>query len=342
MIILSRNNGSGLATITNSPLLSDSNGITKSIKELPSTSDTIIIVGEGYGEHVNSLTNTHAVFGSSSWTDKVNLSVKKKIELAIELGLKIPEYKIIDKGVDLFLSDNPDWERLSDNVAVRPEHGMTLCAEGFYERGEFSNFFVKIYGKKLLYGEAGPDMGISLFSTFTQPNIITRDIFDKLAGIISEEAREYRGPVTIETVSFPSSESGRYSIYRNIHFGYDPLFEMSKVGLCGPGIITGSVVIPKGYCSGVVLFDPLLSNTYIKGFDNKWTIPIDCVKTTDGIVSSGLIAGLGIGIGENIHSSFENAYEFIRKITSRHLCYRPDGAKMCVSWWKNAKNVGII
>ena len=79
-------------------------------------------------------------------------------------------------------------------------HRASCDVEAFFSEGSFKSFFAKYHGDRILYNNEGPKVGCSTSLVFSQPNTILRKYFDRIAPIISLEAPEYRGPVTIEAL----------------------------------------------------------------------------------------------------------------------------------------------
>lgn len=300
--------------------------------------DTIIVSGTGLGAAADSLSRKNAVYGLSEWADEINQSMAKKIALALSLGMEIPDYKVVGTLQEMDDICANGYYAISSNVALKRTHGLSITVEAFYNYGKFSNYFIRVSGDRLLYGNVGPMVPRALTCTFSMPNAALKPWFEKLASIISEKSHSYKGPVAITGLVFKES-----CIFQNIHFGYEYDYELAKYCLCGPGSITNEAKVPKGYATTIRMYDIREEGLRIRG-SGKYLFPLHCSADTaqQSIVSTGETPLLAVGLGDKIVTAYNNAYEEIKKVKTQELCYRPDGGRYAVEWWKKAKQAGIL
>jgi hypothetical protein len=351
MVVVANNEGKGLAPYLEVPLVHKDDslvGICSPANNIP-IGAPVVFCGNSYGSDAAALSSTNPVYGSSIYTDKINSSLGDRLELALNIGISIPKYKKFDSSEerDLYLYDNPHWEAMYGQYALQREQGVPITVEAFYEHGKFRNYFCKIQGDRLLANNKGAFAPSSCTCTFSQPNVPTRFIFKNLAQHLMTHAPYFKGPVTIETISHENKHW-----YRKLNFGYDFDHEFAKVALCsernsekGRHIVLGEGEIPKGFATTIRMYDVFKQGYYldrVAKIDRRFIVPIDCTIDNDRLKSCGLVPLVCIGLGKTIIESFQNAYEVVRSIGIKDLCYRPDGENYTVDWWKRAKRVGLI
>jgi hypothetical protein len=344
MVVISNNEGRGLGPFLQVPLVWDGKslmGIAEIAKSIQNA-DQLLFCGKGYGAEAEALATSNDVYGASLYADSINDNIGNRMELATELGMSIPEYKRFStpEERDIYIVENEHWEPLSARYAIRKNRGVPITAEAFYEDGKFKNIFCKIQGDRLLYNNNGAYTPSSVTTTFSQPNVIIKKLFYKLADIISIKDRTFKGPVTISTVSTDDQHW-----YRNIHFGYDVDHEYGKIALCGGRIVLGEGDVCKGFATTVRLYDVLKQGLFldkVSEIDRKYIVPVDCTMENGRLKSCGLVPLVCIGLGSTIKKSFENCYAIVRSTGIRDLCYRPDGEAYAFDWWRRAKRVGAI
>ena len=341
MKILTNNDMIGMAQVLDVPAVTSLPHLEGLIEKSGSTfteNDTIIVSGSGLGAAADSLSRKNVVYGLTEWADEINQSIAKKITLAVMLGMEIPDYRIVDTMQEMDDLCANGYYPISKNVAIKRTHGLSITVEAFYNYGKFSNYFIRVSGDRLLYGNVGPMVPNALTCTFSMPNAALKPWFQKLAGIISERSPNYKGPVTITGHVFKDS-----CIYQDIHFGYNYDYELAKHCLCGLGSITNEAKIPKGYATTIRLYDIREEGLRLRG-SGKYLFPLHCSADSEkqSIVSTGETPIVAVGLGEKIVTAYNNAYEEIKKVKTQELCYRPDGGRYAVEWWKKAKQAGIL
>ena len=338
MQIVSNTEGRGLAAILGATLVSpgpELDGIVQK-RDFLDSEETVIFAGTGFGETASTISSRRPVFGASIWTDKVNAYPDRMFELAAIAGMRFPKFHVTVSG-DEALSGA--YEQVSTRVYIRKEGGIRLSVEAFFAEGSFKSFFAKYHGDRILYNNEGPKVGCSTSLVFSQPNTVLRKYFDRIAPIISLEAPEYRGPVTIE-----ARVSGTDVCCHSIRFGYDFDFEFAKVFLCGKEILTGKVrSLPTGFGSTIRLCDIRRDGFDVGALDSKYCVPTGVRKADDGrAVSCAETIAVCVGIGDTIKNSFTNCLEVVRKVKTPDMCYRPDGGGAALHWWKEAQKEGIL
>jgi hypothetical protein len=342
MIILTNNEFSAVSRVIDCPVLSQDthlHGLVTKVGIMPTIPETVFVSGSGLGSSASSLSNTHQVYGLSSWTDLINTHLNRKLQLAVKLGMLIPNFKICSDQMEFdTLCATGQWETLTKNILFKKTHGLSLCVEAFYHKGEFKNYFVKVKGTRLLYGNVGPIVKNPITTTFSMPNPKLVPWFEKLSKIMLLESPEYRGPVTISGIIF-----GDKCTFKDIVFGYDADTELAKIALCGKTILVGECKVPKGYASTVRLYDIRKEKLRLGSEIPEYVHPAQCIRDEDGnLVSSGETPFIVVGLGDKIVTSFDNAYEIVRKVKVQELCYRPDGGTYAVEWWKKSKAAGLL
>ena len=334
MIVVSNNTGVGLAQVIGCKLSTPNNtlnGIADNIGTIPDGTDPIIFVGKGFGKIATGMSSRRPVYGSADWTDKVNEYPELGMELALKMGMKLPEYKVVsDPDAQHRYDTNLQWDKLTKSCYIKKTTGRPLTVEGFYDGQRFRNFFVKIAEDRLLHNNVGANVGCALSTLFSMPNTKLKPMFALLAQELAIECPEYRGVVTISAVIFDNKIMFRY-----VRFGYDPHAEISKVFLCGKPVITGAGNIPLGFASTVSLYDIRKEGLRVDRIaSEKYCIPIMVNMTDDGIITSGEETAVCAGLGTTIKESFENAYQIVKKVQVKDLCYRADGGTYALSVWK--------
>lgn len=342
MKIVTNNDFIGMAQVLGVPAATKSphlEGLISKTGVYESSEGPVIFSGDGFGEVADSIKKKGGtVYGLTAWTDNINTDLKARIKLATAIGMKIPEFKVassIGEMDDLCASG---WVALTKTIALKRTHGLSLTVEAFYKFGKFRNYFVKLTGDRLLYGNVGPMVPNALTCIFSMPNPALKKWFIKLAEVLYEQDHSYLGPVTMSGIVF-----GDECIFEDIKFGYDYDFELAKNVLCGPAIIVGEGPVPKGYASTIRMYDIDRGGLRIKG-SGKYIYPLHCCENRQDhtIISSGFTPVVVVGVGDKIGTSYANAYEELSKIKTQELCYRSDGGRYAVEWWKKAKAARLI
>ena len=337
MQITSNNEGRGLAALLGATLITTTPELDVIVQKrgVIDPDEAVIFAGPGYGEIASTIASRRPVFGASAWTDKVNAYPDRMFELAANAGMRYPKFHVIDGDEAL----SGAYEQVSSRVYIKKEGGIRLSVEAFFADGTFRLFFAKYHGDRILFNNEGPRVGRSTCLVFSQPNTILKKYFERLAPIISLEAPEYRGPVTIE-----ARVSGTDVCCHSIRFGYDFDFEYAKVFLCGKEILTGKVkTLPTGFGSTIRLCD-----IRQEGFDagkvvDKYCIPVGIRQDDDGrFVTCAETVAICVGVGAKIKDSFDNCLEVVRRVKTADMCYRPDGGQAALHWWKEAQKEGIL
>lgn len=345
MVVIANNYGIGLGPCLECGMVIKGQNPNKALDGIidpPQITDNILLfAGVGLGEEATKISAECTVYGASKWTDEINSDLEKRIRLSYEIGMSIPAYKKFQfpEERDLYCLDNPFWVPIYKTLAIKTDRGIPLCTEAFYENGVFKNYMVKVYGNRLLKGNKGCQAESAMTVTFTQPNPVNKPLFLELAKQIQKNAPEYRGPVTIETISTDKHW------YHDLKFGYDFDHEYGKMALYGKEVVFGKGNYCKGFVVTVRLYDIRKEGLYLDrvvDIDRKYLVPIECKMEDGRLRSCGEVPLVAIGMGTTIKQAFENCYEWITKIGVRDLCYRSDGEKYAVDWWRRAKGVKII
>lgn len=341
MKILTNDDMIGMAQVLNEPAITSLphlDGLIEKHGTMQPENDTIIVSGSGLGRVADSLSRKNFVYGLTEWSDEINQSLAKKIALAHELGMEIPEHKMCDTPLEMDDLCANGYYAISKNVALKRTHGLSITVEAFYNFGKFKNYFIRVCGDRLLYGNVGPMVRNPLTITFSMPNASLKPWFEKLAKIISDKSHNYKGPVTITGIVFDDK-----CIYQDIQFGYDYDYELAKYALCGDKSITGEAKVPKGYAATIRMYDIKKESLRLRG-SGRWLFPLHCSASPEehSIISTGESPIVVVGIGDKIVTAYTNAYEELKKIKTQELCYRPDGGRYALDWWKKAKAAGIL
>jgi len=350
MMILTNNDFIGMADVLGCPVIGPEkhlDGIVKKIGMVPSLPATILVSGDGLGRTASSLSKDHNVYGLSQWTDAINMSIYLKIELALRLSMKIPEYKICTNQEEMDDVCANGWDQITKTVAFKRHDGLPLCVEAFYNNGKFRNYFIRVGANRLLYGNVGPLVHNPLTTTFSMPSPKMKPWFLRLADIIARESSEYKGPVELSGIIH-----GDVCVFKDIRFGYDFDYELAKMRLCSESqnpirssIILGEGKIPKGYASTVRMYDIRQEGLRLGKIVNAhvgWVHPLHCKFDMGTFISTGDTPFVVVGVGDKIVTSFTNAFGIIRGIKIQELCYRSDGGKYATEWWKASKTAGIL
>lgn len=340
MVVVSNDTGVGLSLAIGCklcPSINVLNGIADKIGTIPDGAEPVIFSGSGFGRIATGMSTRRPVYGAAEWADQVNEYPDLGFELAVKMGMKLPEYRVeTDPKKKHSLDIDPIWENITESVYIKKTTGRPLTVEAFYDGTRFKNYFVKITEDRLLYNNVGAFVGDALTTVFSMPNTKLKPMFQKLSQELAIECPEYRGVVTISALVFDDKILLRY-----VRFGYDPAAEIAKIALCGRTIVTGSAPIPTGFASVVSLFDIRNENLRVdKIASEKYCIPFMVDMTADGIFTCGEAVAGCIGMGTTIKESFANAYEVVKKVQTKDLCYRPDGGDYAITWWKFSQKTG--
>ncbi len=342
MVVVSNNAGVGLAQVIGCTLCSPIpvlEGIYKREGTLPDGTDPVIFCGSGFGKIATGLSSKRPVYGSCDWTEKVNTYPELGFELALKMGMVLPEYKISqDPEIQHSLDTSQIWEKLTQSVYIKKTSGRPLTVEAFYEHGRVKNFFVKIQEDRLLYNNVGASVGAALTTIFSMPNTKLKPMFYSLCKELAIECPEYRGIITLSAIIFDDK-----TMFKSIRFGYDPYAEIAKIMMCGKQIITGAGNIPLGYASSVGLYDIRSEGLRVDKINSeKYCIPLNVNATEAGIFSGGEDVAVCIGLGSTIKESFENAYEIVKRVQTKDICYRSDGGDYAITLWKFMQKNGYM
>lgn len=340
MVIVSNDTGIGLALAIGCKLctpLKVLDGIVENIGTIPDSSEPVIFSGTGFGRIATGMSSRRPVYGAAEWADKVNEFPDIGFELALKMGMTLPEFKIASTPEMRHKYDSdPQYENITTSVYMKKIGGRPLTVEAFYDGTKFKNYFVKITEDRLLFNNVGAFVGDALTTVFSMPNTKLKPMFKKLAEELAMECPEYRGIVTISALVFEDKVLLRY-----VRFGYDTAAEIAKIALCGRTIVTGSAEIPTGFASVVSLYDIRKEGLRVDRItSDKYCIPLMVNKTAEGIFTCGEEVAMCIGMGVTIKDSFANAYEVIKKVQTKDLCYRPDGGDYAITWWKFSQKTG--
>jgi hypothetical protein len=337
MIIVTNNEGIGISAYTGSLVMTDGNnlaGIAERLTTPIPKGTPVLFAGTDYGNLATRLSLDGPVFGASAWTDKINTMSDKNADLGVKIGMTLPRCKIAMGDVD------HDWVKVSDTVAVERKKGIPLIIQRFMKHGEWVGKFCIIRGRRIGNGEHGADVGCALSTVFETASSALDEQFTRLADIMAVECPEFNGPVTIEAVKEDTS-----CLYVGIVFGYIFDEEYAKMVMYGYPSVVGTFKPTQGFVSTVRMMDILgqgLDVSTMLEIDRRYIAPIGVMVDDCKIITCEKNAAVCIGMGDDIRQSFDNAYEYVKKINCRSLTHRTDGGNYAVGWYKRATKIGLV